>query len=67
MPYALFHADQQISKPHSTPHAALAEAYERKLVVRDKFGQWLARGYSIREIHLTIVQYTAAELWSYYK
>ncbi len=39
--YYLAKDGQQISKAHSTPEATAVEAYERKMVVSDSYGDYL--------------------------
>jgi hypothetical protein len=55
--YALFLDGKQVTKEHSTKHAVIIEAYEKRLVMRTTpdFGEpetynWLPVGYKIKEV-----------------
>lgn len=46
--WALFYGEERMSRWHSTELAAQMEAYDRQLVVQDKFGKYLANGYEVK-------------------
>lgn len=48
--WALYKDGKRISRYHSTEDAAMVEAFEKKLVVQDKFGKYLANGYEVKNV-----------------
>lgn len=48
--WALFHFKERISRWHSTKEAAMAEAYERKLVANAKGRKFLVAGYRVSHV-----------------